>query len=465
MFLTSIWSYFPWFFYLLLAESLRESRGRFNLIYLILLTVFLGIFVYWSYVFYFPKRLEVEAQQLRINWEKSEEWVKVLWFLFSLALFIKHGMFYAHNSIWILVIKILLGINFITSLLSLGKFFKYPWPFKAFMSVGLLSLGVSLILIPLASPSPHIDVWYFATIASDLLLQGKNPYLHAYPDVYSGNFEAKFDLIYWPISTYFYALGRAFFGEVRVFLIAAQFIVALGLKKLTEGTKPLFSLGIILLWISYPITFFSLEQAWVEALTFPFLVGFAWCLKQQRWNFAGIMLGNILMTKQYMIFLCVLSFCYVYSLAGKKQAIKYFFITAATSFVIVAPFLWWDKTIFFEKTVLGLLRTPPQEYSLSWIAYFLKFHQIALSGKMVSLVYVLVTFLGCFLVYKNAYKGQSFLWAINIILYFVVFFLGKQAYCNYYHVLALMMLLFLVLLREELQQNVVKKFIPTKKET
>lgn len=428
------WYLFPVLFYILIAQSLRRSHGHLRFNHLVFLTVATFLFILWN-----SNAPKVKAA---LNFEKM---LTLVWFLFSIFLMINNELIYSQNSAWTTLFNFFILANGAFSLLITVNQFIPINLIKAFPihKLACLNLFAAILIVPMVSPSPIIDVWHYADIGAQLLLNGKNPYEAYYPDLYNGRYELTHGFAYWPTATYAFTLSKAIFGDVRGILVLAQFISAWGLWKIAKNLIQIPEL-LALIWLSFPVTFFVLEQSWVDGITLPLLTWFFIFLDGRKWIKASLLLAAMCMTKQYMIFLAVLTYFYILKNTTFKQSVIFTISTFLFTCFLAMPFLIWNASVFYSKTVTDLLVLGHREDALSWIAYLSRFYNFYIPGKVTSIIYLVTLLLCCFWVWKKAFNSLSVLFSTSTVVYFVIFLLGKQAFCNYYHMVSLILLIFSV---------------------
>lgn len=423
-FVEKAWYVFPVIFFIYIGHALKRSHGHLRLKHLIFLTLGMIIIPLWHYLkgkdFVLKKRyLEVGA------------------FLFLVFFGVESELIYNNEGVINSIIRV---INFA----SIGIFATYFFTKKDILLFTIVSLYiVAHFLVPLVSPEPHIDVWVYAFKGANHLLNGINPYSQHYPDLYDGKYELTNGFCYWPTATYLFTVSQFFFKDVRWILVITHLLSLLGLYKFTKKFKErTVSALVLILWTTFPVSLFILEQSWVDGLIIPLIVFSIYFLREGRIFLAAILLGVMCMTKQYMIFYCVLTYFYVLKVFGLKISIIYTVVTAISAISIAGPFLIWDAEIFLQKSVFDLLKLGHREDALSWVSYFSRFYSFYIPGSVTGPLYILVTGLFSFLVYKNGTLQSLLVGLISTFLF--VFLFGKQAFCNYYYLIALFILLYLV---------------------
>lgn len=424
--------YFSLFFFVLLAQILRRSHGHLRFNHLVFMTLSLVVFIF------FQLKRDFEFRKNDIITEKV---LSLVWVLFSLFLVIGHEVIYSINNSWLVIFKTIFIFQLFLSILHFSMLFnlnmkKYC---KPIMLISCFILFINSVMVLFVSPTPHIDVWHYAQMGGELLLNGVNPYSANYPDLYDGKYDSTHGFPYWPVATYFFTIGK-YFGDVRISLIIAQCFSLLGIIKLSNSLlfkKPML---IILIWMSFPVTYFILEQSWLDGFLIPMIIWSFHYLSEKKLMRSALILGMMCMTKQYMLFYAILSFSYVFRNFGFKRSVEYTAITIFTALVLALPFILWDFQLFYQKTVIDLLNLSYRDDSLSWVAYLLRFYNYRLSPISISLIYMVSTLLLSFWVWRKSRGRINVLISSLIVNYLVVFLFGKQAFCNYYYLVCIFLL-------------------------
>jgi hypothetical protein len=305
------------------------------------------------------------------------------------------------------------------------------------------------VLTILASPQPAIDVFTITTAALDHLAAGRNPYPQAYLDIYGGRYGYAASPNYWP--GLFYALlpFRVLAGDFRFGLVAANALCAWLLARLAGASDDFSGAGArdALLWLSFPISFFVLEQAWIDSLLILALAGIAHGLTRRRWAVAGLSAGFLLGTKQYGLIAAWITLWYVWRAGGPKPALRFGAFAAAVFGVCVIPFLLWDPQSFLLNSVRIYLEQPLRADSLSWPTFFLReLHWVPPGGLRSALGVAGFALLIPLALLNRRPQPRPADWAAALALAYAWTFLEmKNAFCNYYYLIAFLLVLTLCL--------------------
>ncbi|HIJ83098.1 MAG TPA: hypothetical protein HPQ00_02725, partial [Magnetococcales bacterium] len=384
---------------------------------------------------------------------KMERWLSGLWLLFSVFLVLDNEIIYGQLSGAHRLLNVGLWLNAILSLyLWAAMFFADeldPYWQRWAMAALVLWLGI-LVVVPYASPSPNIDVFHHGLEAVNYLLDGKNPYSSPLSDLYHGAYGYIPGYIYLPVILVANTIAHLLFGDIRHTYIVSQLVVVFFLWRLgrERGLSPVASSFLALVWISFPVTLFVLEQSWNDTLLIAFCAPLAWSLNRQtinnspkNWITTAIFLGLAVGTKQYAVVIAWVTILYVWQRFGMSTALRVAFLALAVLLATILPFFLLDPQAFIDHPILEIAGYRIRGDSMSWVAYILASSGFESFGSMILQVYLLVVG-AVTLWFVHLRKVSLFHWAWAIILIYGGFFLfGKQAFCNYYYFLAFFVVL------------------------
>jgi len=383
-------------------------------------------------------------------WLTLETVFCVLWLAFSAALMIRNGLMYPQMNLWFVLLRTALTLNFVCAAATAVLLFssgKMPRAARILLPAALVLVASCFVLTLKASPAPHIDVFTICSKAVDLLRAGHNPYDFLYADIYGGKYTYHPRLMYWPVVTYMITLGKLLAGDVRFGYVLAQFAAAAGLCLL--GRRRGWSLEktflAVLVWFTFPVSFFVLEQSWVEGLLMPALVFFVYFTERRQWAAAAVMAGLACATKQYMIFFAVFSFVYVWRKAGRGKAFGYAGIASLTTMATMVPFLVWNWRVLLDRTVFEILRYDIRTESLSWIAFSINRLRVPFNASLSLALTVLLSVPALAVILRRGEVRPADLMFTQASVFSAVFLFGNQALCNYYYFLSFLVFLHLVL--------------------
>lgn len=312
-------------------------------------------------------------------------------------------------------------------------------------------LVVARVLVLDASPRPFIDVFTQSVQAVKFLLEGKNPYVQPYADIYEGKFGYIPNFAYWPGYLYWASAFAAVLRgahDVRVSIVAAELVTAVLLfgfmrsLRIATTTRVL----VIAVWLAFPVDLFVIEQAWIDPVLLMPLAGAAWALAAGRPVLAGALLGWACGTKQYAIVAGAFALVLVWRVHGLRTAARFTAAAGAVALALVLPFAVADWDAFYVSTVRSWGDAPPRLDSLSlpalaarqlgvadpaglWrvVAPFTVASAVALVASLVWLARRRAPTLRDWFVAMGVYHG-------------VMLLFSKQAFCNYYYYLSFFIL-------------------------
>ncbi len=334
------------------------------------------------------------------------------------------------------------------------------------------------------APSPRIDVFGLQQRAAELLLSGRNPYRALYPNPYDpvetteffGHWLAALD--HYPYPPLSLLLSTACFrltGDVRWLFLLCQLVIGGGLYRLAaprrgEARSWDRGLGLLSLHLLHPCGFLVVEQAWTEPLLAA-LLGL-WLLFRQspagrggsagggmrRLWLDGLLLGLAVAGKQYGLLL-LLPFLlprlglHLLPTELRPYRGRWLAICGLPTLLTYLPFVLVGPADFVEDVVLFQLRQPFRREALSLPALFHALSDLQLPGATAAVGLVLPLW------YLSRRRPSpsglasglpagsgGFLLVVSLQL-FGFFATAKQAFCNYYYFLGVLLLAALSLLR------------------
>lgn len=329
---------------------------------------------------------------------------------------------------------------------------------KVLVALALVTLVIQRYATVALIPYAHIDVFVSNEDACSYLLDGKNPYTQFYRDIYEGRSGYEPGFGYWPGYLYWATPFKYFFDDVRYSSATAD--VLTGLVLMLVGHKlriPFRTICLLpLLWLTYPVGMFVLEHAWIDPNLIFFSSLLLLCLLYERWILAGLFVGWIAGTKQYGGLVGLMTLVYVASHFRQQgmrvatvQLIRVALPAAGVFVALLGPFLWLDWHALYKSTIKVLADAPLRDDALSLVALWLKTTGIQPSGTALTIFSLTVnlTSVGgcCWWLYRSR-DGSPMNWAGALMLcYFVFFFTGKFAFCNYYYLVSFFLLAYFVL--------------------
>jgi hypothetical protein len=279
--------------------------------------------------------------------------------------------------------------------------------------------------------SPVIDTYTFQREACRNLLHGIDPFGATQADIYSsrynfygpgmvvnGRVQVGFQ---YPPLTLLWALPGYCLGDVRYSYILAVLLSAWLQLAMIPNSR---SLCIAALLLLNPLTFYVEIMCWTEPLVLMTLSATMYAAVKRRW-WLPIALGFFLASKQYNVlalpFLAGLIQPFQWKLYGKLLGWASL-VAAAT----VLPFAIWNFYGLWHDLVLFHLAQPFRPQSLSFAVPYPVFLQIGPILLLAFMVWSARTGIRNVAMFPAAY-------AISLLLLFST---GKQAFCNYYLLIA-----------------------------
>jgi hypothetical protein len=313
-----------------------------------------------------------------------------------------------------------------------------------FAAVVALAAWMGALVIQ-RTPQPQIDVWYFQQMGASALLQGIDPYLVAYPNIY-GPLTSSYapavlspDRLYvlgnpYPPLTILLGLpAAALAADVRWVSLAAVLFSAWAIRRLGRGSVAA-ELAAVLLLVQ-PRMLFVLEQSWTEptvlatALACLLLVD-EWTRAEARggrsaWgSWAAGLAGGIALTSKQYAPLVLLPVLFAVPARERWRAIA---VAAGTAAAVLLPFILWDVPAFIRSVAEFQVAQPFRPDSLSWLSA-----AVQLGGPLLPIwpAFLLAGAALALGLRRAITLDQAALTAAGAWLVLVLF--NKQAFCNYY---------------------------------
>ena len=427
------------FAYLLLAVVLRMTYGTFHATWVLVLAG--GMAAYAGLAATRNRRLDEPDPCVSIEFVYA-----TVLLTFALMLWMDPLVVYASDPFALRIVRSCC----VALVTAAGMCFVAQWltPSTAnmFWGVGLMMATVALVLARVqtlrAVPSPTIDVFVTNSLACDYLRSGLNPYAHTYPDVYDGKYGYGPGFFYWPAYLYEATVAKVVFGDIRYAVVAADLLAALLIRWIGRrmGLSPPAAWLVSLIWLAQPVSLLVLELAWVDPLLIGGIALLAWSMLRQYWLFAGMMLGVVAATKQYGLLLALPTVAFVFA-SQRRETIRVVLAAATTWSAFVLPFALVNWPAFYEHTVGVYLNVPARHDALSLLAWSQNVLGFAVPQGIAATCGVMIA-VG-FTVWLTRKDDATLAdWAAtSAVAYAAVFLLGKQAFCNYYFLVAFLVLL------------------------
>ncbi|OGG05898.1 hypothetical protein A3E42_02400 [Candidatus Gottesmanbacteria bacterium RIFCSPHIGHO2_12_FULL_40_13] len=305
---------------------------------------------------------------------------------------------------------------------NIGMFFSF------FLMVALI---LRLLMIT-GSPAPGIDVFAILREAPLKFLQGLNPYNTLYTHVFPGITPDYY--AYWPASFFLQLPFVKIFNDPRYLLLSADLLAAFLILVL--GGKNRISLILSVLYLFRPASLSITEAAWLTPLDFFLIAALVYFIyKKKNPLMAGFFLG-LLTSVQF--FFGIMIFHLLKYFNWNKKLILSFIITTA---IFVVPFFIIDPVRFWNQTVEVYFRNPPHpsiliHTSLNLNTLYFVFTGFDLPSLLLNAFILLFLILSIFKKTTPYRPLESF-----TLFLFSAFVFGRQAFINYYYLIASLILL------------------------
>ena len=441
--------------YVYLGFLLVETHGHFSTSGASILTISLLFLLYHSFR---PVRFSL----LIDGYSNRFILICLVVFSFLLTSAFKPALFFAENRDLLLALRLLMGIAALCLLLVTLLVYKElnvsnNYIFYLFtLTLGLLL--ISRLLVIIISPNPVIDVFTIDSQAVDFFLDGLNPYSQVYPDIYNGKYDYEPGYTYWP-SYFLFSIPFKMLGDIRLSTIFSDLVTGyfIYLFAKNQGKTTSHSMLWMLAWVSFPISLFFLEQAWIDSFMIMGVAIFMWALYNRKLTVAAVALGVFSASKQYAPLVGVLALPYLYSNYGWKKTLKISLISFVVFLAFMAPFMYADFDMFYEKTIGMLIHRDLRIDSLSLPALLARggdlMQSTILPGWFYNVLYssALITGLAAVAIRKDR---SLYSYSLSLVTTFgLIFVFGKVAFCNYYYLLSFFILITLLVNEDNMEQS------------
>lgn len=397
-----------YFLYLLLLFGYVFSKGYYSLpeAVLLLFTIILAV------LYLFNVRLPIFNDPLPYR----DGGRFVLFISLFLSLFLYGGL-YQEKGLLFRISQVLLIF-----LLALTSFIKKIKPY--FWFYWLVFLLLSLLMF-ISSPEPFIDVFYFLRWGVETLAKGLNPYSIKQFIVYDNVSDS---YCYLPGMLYLTLPFGILLKNVRYTMLFAQLAASVLLHKKFNNSIA------ALLFLFSPLSLFILELGWTDSLCFLLILLVYYFSRIKKYWPAALIMGLFLGTKQYApIFLPLFWF-----LSGRK--IKYLILAAATGFILVMPFIIWDKNGLYYGGYWVLMSFPFREDGLTFTSLIYDQFKYLINNLYYFPLYGIAALTFYLIGYRKKQYPHIYLYK-TLLLLMIFFFFNKFAFVNYYHFLSSILLL------------------------
>lgn len=308
-----------------------------------------------------------------------------------------------------------------------------------------------------ASPGIGIDVFYFQEESAAALLRGLNPYAVRFRDIYypetgyygsgaSVNGWLTYSYPYPPLMLLLVAPAKLLLSDVRYAHLATMLASALLLVATLRGRVAMLAAAMLLLM---PRNLLMLQVAWTEPMVLLCLSTVLFAAKgKRRWTWVAI--GALLAIKQYSILFVPLLPLLVNAEASRRLShpprrrgglFAWFgnllhptlIAAACLAIATMLPFVIWSPRSFLRSVALWQFSQPFFEDALSYIVMFWRTTGIRLGAGPGFIAAGACTILA----WRFAPRSASGFAASAMLVLLAFFAFNKQAFCNYYTLVAM----------------------------
>jgi len=156
----------------------------------------------------------------------------------------------------------------------------------------------------------------------------------------------------------------------------------------------------------------------------------------RRWVAAGALLAALIGIKQYAVLLVLPSAVFAWRLGGRAALFRATGATAIVLVLLIAPFALLDGDALYHQLAGTLFQRELRNDSLSIPAFIINALGRELPGAFLAAVTVASAIgFSAWLARKEHVDEHDWLSAI-VMTFAITFLFGKQAFCNYYYLLA-----------------------------
>jgi hypothetical protein len=297
-----------------------------------------------------------------------------------------------------------------------------------------------------ANPTPRVDVFYYQYDGAEELLAGRNPYEMTFANPYEpaenwvfaegsvSDERIEFGFPYMPVSLLMVLPGQAL-GDYRYAHLAFVLLAAAGLAVLggRQGGVGVLA-GVVL--VTHPRMTWAIEWGWTEPVLMVLLVG-TLLLARRRPGWAWVLAGLMMFGKQYMLLLLPLL----------RLLPRHRLLAIGLGMAVTMPMVAWSWGAFAESALWLQFRQPFRADALSFLALANNVWGVRWPDWMsVGVAFVL----SCVLAAKLPRTAWGLSAGFAVVLP-VLFVLSKQAFANYYLLVSVAWLAWLVVEGEEVE--------------
>jgi hypothetical protein len=279
---------------------------------------------------------------------------------------------------------------------------------------------------------PYIDLFVMQSDGVRALVDGVNPYLAIYPNLYGPDSlyygpglvvdgELTIGFPYPPLSLMLVAPGELLGGDPRYAHLVAMELGALAMATIRPGR---IGTNAALLYLFTPWTYLFLVGSWTEPLVV-LMIALVTLVAVRAPRLLGIALGLLIATKQYLVLGLPIA---LMLLAGDwRTRWRLGWQSVALAAVITLPFVIWDPGAFIWSTVGSLAGQVFRSDSLTFLALL-----PGDWGPRLSFIGFVLLIPGLILVAMRSPRGGSGFAASLGFLLMVFFAFSRQGSANYH---------------------------------
>jgi hypothetical protein len=299
----------------------------------------------------------------------------------------------------------------------------------------LLDMGLMGYFYLNLSTSPHMDVYLVQQLGCDAILHGRDPFAMTFPDIYgpgsgfypagavvNGQVQSGYD--YPPLSLLL-DLPGVLAGDLRyAHLVAIVLAVALAgycRRNFAPAVWMLFT----------PKLFLILENAWIETFAVLMLAAVAWCVAKQKRMLAPIVVGLLLVTKQYLLLAAPAVVLLIPTSWRWRKAARFSTLAAIAGSAVTLPFILWNPSAFLHS-MTALYTGAFRPDSISFLPVISKM----LGMRLTLLCPLLAAVPPSILIVLWGTRSAASFAAATALICLCVFLFSTQAFVNYYFLAA-----------------------------
>jgi hypothetical protein len=299
-----------------------------------------------------------------------------------------------------------------------------------FLVLAIVYLALALYCVRIL-PGGVIDVYVFQDDAMRALLRGINPYTITHANIYgphTGWVDPKMiadgrvhiGFAYPPLTLY-YVLPGYLVGDVRYSPMVAILLSVMIVFILRPHWQ---TLGIAVILLLDPLTYFVITQSWTEPLVLLTLCLVVYvAVRHPRW--LPLALGLFFASKQYTVLALPLAAILVPEFRWRDY-LRLMAQAIAVAAALTAPLALWNPQHFWADTVLSLLKLPFRRDALS----FAVIKQVPMGGILVLVAVAILLSL-----VKSCRHPAMFAGCFGFTL-LIFISVNKAAFANYYFLIS-----------------------------